>query len=301
VPTKVGRIALCHALTKRGGIRSEFTISKMAEGHYYVVSAGAAERYDHDYLQRHLPPDGSVTLRNITGARGCFVIAGPHSRKLLAKLTDTPLDNASFPWLTGKVMEVGLAADVYALRVNFVGALGWELHFPIEYAHHLFDAVFAAGAEFGIGMVGMRAMESLRMEKSYRMWGSDLTRDYTPFQAGLARFVRMEKGPFIGREALQKQLAAGVPHDFITLEIHGVTDADPLGNEPLFDGTGNIVGRATSGYYGHVLGKSLAIGYVQPGFAKAGSELMIEVLGERKRATVLVDSPFDPQNLELRA
>jgi dimethylglycine dehydrogenase len=301
VPTKVGRIALCHALTKRGGIRSEFTISKLAAQHFYVVSAGAAERYDHDYLQRHLPPDGSVTLRNITGARGCFVIAGPHSRKLLAKLTDTPLDNASFPWLTGKVIEVGLATDVYALRVNFVGALGWELHFPIEYAHHLFDAVFAAGAEFGIGMVGMRAMESLRMEKSYRMWGSDLTRDYTPFQAGLARFVRMEKGAFIGREALEQQLAAGVPHDFITLEVHGVTDADPLGNEPLFDSTGNIVGRATSGYYGHVLGKSLAIGYVQPGFATAGSELVIEVLGERKRATVLVDSPFDPQNLELRA
>ncbi len=164
-----------------------------------------------------------------------------------------PLDNASFPWLTGQVIEVGFATDVYALRVNFVGALGWELHFPIEYAHHLFEAIFAAGAEFGIGMVGMRAMESLRMEKSYRMWGSDLTRDYTPFEAGLARFVRMEKGAFTGREALEKQLAAGVPHSFVTLEVHGVTEADPLGNEPLFDRNGSIVGRATSGYYGHVL------------------------------------------------
>ena len=104
--------------------------------------------------------------------------------------------------------EVGLATDVYLLRVNFVGALGWELHFPIEYAHHLFDAMFAAGAEFNIGMVGMRAMESLRLEKSYRMWGSDLTPDYTPFEAGLDRFVRMNKGPFIGKEALEKQLEA---------------------------------------------------------------------------------------------
>ena len=144
-----------------------------------------------------------------------------------------------------------MATDVYALRVNFIGELGWELHFPIEYANGLFDALFAAGREFGIGMVGMRAMESLRIEKSYRMWGSDLTPDYTPFEAGLDRFVRMEKGEFIGKAALARQLAAGVPHRFVTLEVHGVTDADPLGNEPLFVG-GTLVGRATAGAYGHV-------------------------------------------------
>jgi dimethylglycine dehydrogenase len=301
VPVQTGRIALCHALTKRGGIRSEFTITKLADERFYVVSAGAAERYDSDYLRRQLPGDASVELRNVTGARGCFVLAGPRARDVLARLTDTPLDNASFPWLTGRVIEVGFATDVYALRVNFVGALGWELHFPIEYAHHLFDAVFAAGAEFGIGMVGMRAMESLRVEKSYRMWGSDLTRDYTPFEAGLARFVRIGKGDFIGREALERQLAAGVPHAFITLEVHGVTEADALGNEPLFALDGRIVGRATAGSYGHVLGKSLAIGYVEPALAAVGTELVIEVLGERKRATVLVDSPFDPHNEHLKA
>jgi dimethylglycine dehydrogenase len=301
VPAKVGRIALCHALTKRGGIRSEFTITKLADGHFYVVSAGAAERYDSDFLLKRLPTDGSVSLRNITGARGCFVLAGPRARDVMAKLTDVPLDNASFPWLTGQVIEAGLATDVYALRVNFVGALGWELHFPIEYAHHLFDAIFAAGAEYGIGMAGMRAMESLRMEKSYRMWGSDLTRDYTPFEAGLKRFVRMDKGPFTGREALEKQLAAGVPHDFVTLEVHGVTDADPLGNEPIFDKSGKLVGRATSGYYGHCLKKSLIIGYVDPANSAVGTELEVEVLGERRKATVLVDSPYDSANADLRA
>ena len=300
VPVKIGRVALCHALTKRGGIRSEFTVSKLAEQHYYVVSAGAAERYDGDYLQRHLPTDGSVQLRNITTARGCFVVAGPRSREVLAKLVDVPLDNATFPWLSSQVLDVGLASDVYLLRVNFVGALGWELHFPIEYAHHLFDAIFAAGAEFGIGMAGMRAMESLRMEKSYRMWGSDLTRDYTPLEAGLDRLVRMNKGEFIGREALEKQLAAGVPNRFVTLEVHGVTNADPLGNEPVFTGESSMIGRTTSGYYAHVLSKSLAIGYVQSAYAAVGTELSIECLGERKRATVLVDSPYDPQNLELR-
>ena len=301
VPTKTGRIALCHALTRRGGIRSEFTITKLGDQHFYVVSAGAAERYDADYLRRSLPQDASITLTNITTSRGCFVLAGPRSREVLVKLTDLPLDNEGFPWLTGRIAEIGFATGVYALRVNFVGALGWELHFPIEYAHHLFDALFAAGEEFGIGMVGMRAMESLRMEKSYRMWGTDLTSDYTPFEAGLDRFVRMNKGPFIGREALEKQLSGGVPHRFVTLEVHDVVDADPLGNEPLFDATGAIVGRATSGYYGHILRKSLAIGYVKPDCAAPGTELGIEILGERKRATLLVDSPFDTINHALRA
>jgi len=301
VPVKLGRMALSHALTKRGGIRSEFTITKVGEQHYYVVSAGAAERYDSDYLQRMLPQDGSVGLRNITSSRGCFVIAGPRSRELLAKIVDTRLDNAAFPWLTGQVIEVGYASDVYALRVNFVGALGWELHFPIEHAHHLFDAVFAAGREYGVGMVGMRAMESLRMEKSYRMWGSDMTRDYTPFEAGLERFVRLNKGAFIGREALERQLAAGVPNRFVTLEVHEVSDADPLGNEPMFAPGGEIVGRATSGYFGHTLQKSLAIGYLQPAYAAVGTELEMEILGLRRRATVLVESPYDPDNKELKA
>jgi dimethylglycine dehydrogenase len=301
VPTKLGRMALSHALTERGGIRSEFTITKLDEETFYLVSAGAAERYDTDFLQKRVPADGSVQLANVTTARGCFVVAGPRSRAVLAKLTDTALDNQAFPWLTGRVAEVGLATDVYLLRVNFVGALGWELHFPIEYANHLFEAIFAAGEEFGIGMAGMRAMESLRMEKSYRMWGSDLTRENTPLEASLDRFVRMQKGEFTGKAALERQLAAGVPNRFVTLEVHGVADADPLGNEPLFDAKGRMVGRATSGYYGHVLGKSLAIGYAKSDLAEVGSRLAIEILGERREATVLVDSPYDPENRELRA
>jgi dimethylglycine dehydrogenase len=301
VPVRTGRIALCHALTMRGGIRSEFTITRLGEEHFYVVSAGAAERYDADYLRKRLPVDGSVNLTNITGARGCFVLAGPRSREVLAKLTPAALDNGSFPWLTGQVIEVGLATGVYALRVNFVGALGWELHFPIEYAHHVFDGLFKAGEEFGIGMVGMRAMESMRLEKSYRMWGSDLTRDYTPFEAGLDRFVRMDKGEFTGRAALLQQQQRGIPNRFATLEVHDVSDADSLGNEPLFVPGGEMIGRTTSGYYGHTLAKSLAIGYVKPEFAKVGTRLEIEILGERKAATVLPDSPYDSDNLALRA
>ena len=139
------------------------------------------------------------------------------------------------------------------------------------------------------------------MEKSYRMWGTDMTRDYTPFETGLDRFVRMSKPSFIGKAALEKQLAAGVPNRFVTLEVHGVTDADPLGNEPLFDAAGKIIGRATSGYFGHALKKSLAIGYLKPEFAAVGTKLQIEILGERKSATVLVDSPYDAENAALKA
>lgn len=301
VPTRVGRMALCHALTPKGGIRSEFTITRIAEDRFYVVSAGAAERFDGDYLEKQLPADGRVSLRRITGSRGCFVVAGPRAREVLQPLCEDKLDNESFPWLTARIAEVGLATDVYMLRVNFVGSLGWELHFPVEYAHHLFDAILSSGKPHGIGLVGMRAMESLRLEKSYRMWGTDMTRDYTPFETGLDRFVRMNKPEFIGKAALVRQQAAGIPNRFITLEVHGVTDADPLGNEPLFDTRGNMVGRATSGYYGHFLKKSLAIGYVKPEFAAVGTGLQIEILGERKQATVLVDSPHDPENLALKA
>jgi dimethylglycine dehydrogenase len=139
------------------------------------------------------------------------------------------------------------------------------------------------------------------MEKSYRMWGSDLTPDYTPYEAGLDRFVRLNKGSFVGKEALESQLKQGVPNKFITFEVHGVTDADALGNEPLYDAKGTLVGRATAGYYGHTLKKSLGLGYVKPEAAAVGTELEILILGERKRATVLVDSPYDPENKDLRA
>ena len=153
----------------------------------------------------------------------------------------------TFPWLTSQIIEVGHATDVYALRVNFIGELGWELHFPIEYANSLFEQIFAAGKEYGIAMAGMRAMESTRVEKSYRMWGSDLGVEYSPHEASLDRFVRMNQGDFIGKAALERQVAAGIPKRFVTLEIHGVTDADPLGNEPLY-ANGKLAGRATAGY-----------------------------------------------------
>jgi len=305
LPKKPGRMTLAHALTPKGGVRSEFTITRLGDDRFYVVCSGAAERFDFDFLQKRLPADGSVRLDNVTTSRGCFVLAGPRARDILQPLADADLSNAAFPWLTTQSIGVGWAVDVRALRVNFVGELGWELHYPIEYGRHLFDALAASGADHGLAQVGMRAMEVLRLEKSYRMWGRELTRDYSPLEAGLGRFVRLNKGDFVGRDALVRQQEEGAPYALVTLEVFpeardGRPIADAGGNEPLFAG-GRMVGRATSGAYGHNLGKSLALTYVAPEHAEAGTELEIEILRERFRARVIPESPWDPENARLRA
>ncbi len=298
LPIKIGRINLAHALTAKGGVRSEFTIMREGEEQYFLVSSGAAERFDNDYLTKHLPDDGSVRLDNITTANGCFVVVGPKSRELMARISDADFSNEAFPWLTGQTIQLGMART-RALRVNFVGELGWELHHPIEYQNHIYDTLVAAAEDLGgLSMCGMRAMDSLRIEKSYRMWAQDLTRDYTVLEAGLDRFVHLDKGEFIGREALVAQKEAGIPNTFVTLEVDAV-DADAWGSEPLFVGD-TMIGRATAGAYGHCVGKSLALAYVQPDYGAVGTEMEINILGDRRAARVIEESPWDPENERLR-
>ena len=299
LPRKVGRINLSHALTPNGGVRSEFTIMRVGPESFYLMSAGAAERFDRDLLAKNLPVDGSVTLSTVTTAHGILLLAGPRSRDILSKLTDADLSNEAFPWLTGRHITVGLA-PVRAMRINFVGDLGWEFHHPIEYQNHIFDALIEAGDEFGMGMCGMRAIDSLRIEKTYRLWAKDLTRDYTILEAGLGRFVHLDKGGFVGRDALLRQREAGIPRVFVCLEVHGVTDSDATGNEPLYDGD-HMVGRATSGAYGHFVGKSLAQGYVEASKGTPGTRLEIAILGQRYPATVIESSPYDPENASFRS
>ena len=298
LPKKVGRIHLSHALTPAGGVRSEFTITRLEPERFYLVSSGAAERYDHDYLLKNMPKGGGVNLNNLTASHAVLVLAGPRARDVLAKVTDADLSNEAFPWLTAQEITLGLAS-IRAMRVNFVGELGWEIHHPIEYQLHIFDALMAAGKEFGVGLCGMRAMDALRIEKSYRMWGQDLTREYSALEAGLDRFVHLNKGDFVGRDAIVKQQQDGVPRRFVTLAVE-VSDADPLGNEPVFEGT-RMVGRATSGGYGRAVGKSLALAYVTPDVVAPGTALEIEILRDRRPATVIEPSPWDPENARLKA
>lgn len=298
IPKKRGRIALCHLLTKQGGVKSEFTVYEWKPGRFYLVSAGAYETHDHDVLFRHLPNDGSVTLNPITQMYGVLVLAGPNSRKVLAKLTDSKLDNASFPWLSGKEISVG-TATAHALRVNFVGELGWELHHPIEQQNAIWDAVIEAGEVFGIKPFGIRAMTAMAIEKSYRLIPRELSIEYSAYESGLDRFIKPQKD-FVGREALLKRHEAGDGWCFVTLEVMGTEDVDARGSEAIYR-NGQLVGRATHGGYGYRTGKSLALAMVKPGNEAEGTELEVGILGRRYAARVIFESPFDPVNERLRA
>ena len=298
LPQKVGGIGLCHALNQNGGIHSEFTIRRESAGSFYLVSAGALQRLDHDYLKKHMPDDGSVQFTPLTGAAGVLVLAGPRSRQILERVTDADLSNEAFRWLTAQDILVGMA-PVNAMRVNFVGELGWELHHPIEYQNHIFDALFAAGADLGLRPFGIRAMDSMRLEKSYRMVGTEMSIEYPAYESAMDRFIKPDKGDFIGRDALLASKQAGLKNLLVTLEVADVDDADALGNNALFK-DGAMIGRATGGGYGFRVGKSLALAMVPPRLAEPGSSLDIEILGKLHPATVIADSPFDPNNERLR-
>jgi dimethylglycine dehydrogenase len=296
---KVGRVSLSYLLTKRGGVRSEFTVFGMGPSSFYLVSAGALERHDSDYLMKLLPTDGSVTLQKVTTQYGVFVLAGPRARDLLGKLTETDLSNAAFPWLTGKMISVG-AATALAMRVNYVGELGWELHHPIEMQNYLFDLLFEAGAEFDLKPFGIKAMDSLRLEKSYKIIPREMSIEYSAYESGLDRFISLKKGEFLGRQALLDWRERGLANAFVTLEVQDVTDADARGSEPIYVGDA-LVGRTTSGGFGWRVGKSLALAMVRPDLAQIGQRLEVTILGERHRAVVIADSPFDPANDALRS
>ena len=304
VPRKLSRMTLAHALNPSGSVRSEFTILRLPDGLYgerfYLVGPGAAHDMDWDILTRSAPRDGSVFLQDLTTQLGVFVLAGPQARKVLEKLADADVSNAAFPWLTGRDIPVGYCPNVRALRVNFVGSLGWELHHPIEYQNHLYDALMDAGAEFEIGPVGMRAMDSMRLEKSYRLFGTDLNAENSVLEAGLERFVRFGKNAdFTGRAALLKQKEQGVTNVHCTIEVDA-EDADPFGNEPVYI-DGEVAGRGTAGGYGHHVGKSLLLGYVRSDVAEIGRDCEVRVLDQRRAARIVAESPYDPENAALRS
>ncbi len=298
LPMRSGRMSLCHALNSLGGVHSEFTVLRESSDSFYLVSAGAFQRLDHDFLLRQMPTDRSVTFENLTGNIGVLVIAGPKSRQLLDRVCDVDLSNESFPWLTGSDGTVGLS-PTKLLRVNYVGELGWELHHPIEYQNTIFDTLMEAGKDLGLAPFGIRAMDAMRVEKSYRMIGTEMSIEYAALESGLDRFVKLDEGEFTGREGLLRWQERGFSNAFVTLAVDGPDDADAIGNNPLFS-DGEMIGRATSGNYGFRLEQSLALGMVQPSLANEGQELDIDILGTRYPCRVIAESPYDPQNQRLR-
>lgn len=299
----VGRINLTYALTSNGTTRTEYTIVRIAQDEYYLVSAGAWTAYDSDYLRKAIedkaPEFGYIECHDVTTQWGVFAIAGPKSRDVLNALVkdgdpETVLSNKRFPWLTMRNIELGMC-PVRAIRVAYTGELGWELHHPIEMQTYLWDQLLAAGAPHGMKLVGARAQNWLRQEKSYRAFGNELGRDATPLEADLPRFVNLDK-EFYGKDALVK---TGIRSKCVTVLIDGPVDADPWGREALYHGD-DRVGRLTSGGYSVAFEKQIGMGYVPAELAEVGTKLKVKMQGQLWDCVITEDSPYDPKNAVIR-
>ena len=298
MPRKAGGLVLAHRLSRLGRIQSETTISRLAEERFYLLSGAAWEDRDLTALQQAVRDGEDVMIENVTDEYCTLVLTGPAARTLLSGLTDADLSNEGFPWLTAREIDVAGIA-LRALRVSYAGELGWELHAPMAELPALYEAIWAAGEAHGIADFGAYALNSLRMEKAYRGIGSELTNEITPIEADMERFLKLDKPDFLGKAECARVKRDGIATKLVYGEVDAM-DADVHGGEPLFD-RGRVVGIATSGGYGHAVGKSLFFAYVEPDLAKAGQEFEIEILGENRKARLLAEPAYDPRNERLKA
>ena len=302
-PREIGRIGLTHVLTEAGGVASEFTITRIAADRYYLTSAALAERHDEDVLRRHTAAFTDVEVVNRTEHLGVLGLAGPEARSVLGAVTDADLDDAAFPWLSARTIRIG-AVETRALRVSYVGELGWELHVAMADLPVLHEALCAAGDPVGLTPFGAYAMNSMRLEKGYRAWGTDLTTERTPIESGLGRLVRAAGREFTGREALLSRAGSRDAWRMVLLSLEPDADADPFHTHTVWKG-GQPVGIVTTGAPGHRTGTVLALAYLRPESAQAeargtGDGLEVSLLGRRRRARVLDAPPWDPGNARLR-
>ncbi len=303
MPARDGGIALTHYLSPQGRITGESTVTRLREDHYYVLSGAGAEDRDWDTLTQAAADFEDVAVANRTDELGVLVVAGPKARDTLAGLTDADLSNRAFRWLSAREIEVAGVA-LRALRVNYVGELGWELHCPMAHLTELYQAIRTAGEAHGIADFGVYAVDSLRLEKAYKGWGAELTNEVTPVEAGIERFFAEDKSDFIGKQGtLAARESGGIGQRLVYLVVES-GDCDVAGGEPVFGGGGDggnrPIGVTTSGGYGHVTGKSLGFAYVETEFSAPSSELVVELLGERRVAMVAAEPVWDANNERLR-
>jgi dimethylglycine dehydrogenase len=292
----LGRIALTQMCRPGGGIECDVTVTRVEPESFYVISAAATELHDYAWLEWHLPDDGSVELRNETERYGVLTLAGPRSRELVQSLVEEDASREVFPFFRARHLEVA-GVPTLTLRVSYVGELGFELHHPIEHQQALYERLREAGEPLGLVDFGYRALESLRLEKAYRLWGADMSADWTPLEAGLERFVAFDKGDFVGRDALLRQRTEGIRRTLACLTVE-TDDADPHGNEPVrVDGA--PIGYVAAGGYGHVVEQSIALAYLPVEHAEPGTRLTVDILGEPRPAEVVPQPIYDPQNLRL--
>lgn len=297
MPIRDGGIALAHFLTDNGRIDGEATITRLSSDHYYVLCGAGAQVHDHDTLKQAIRPDEDVQIKDVTDEFGTLVLAGPQSRKVLSAHTDADLSNDNFRWLSGRKIEVA-GVPVRALRVSYVGELGWELHLPMEQMPTVFDALLSDVEVCGGGLFGTYAMNSLRLEKAFRGMGSDLTAEVNMIEADMERFVGWDKRDFIGKAATDIAKQNGPAQKLVYLTVDA-EDADCIGNEPVF-ADGELVGVTTSGGYGHHVRKSLAFAYVKPGFDRVGTRLSITIMGVERQAVVEAEALYDPEAKRMR-
>jgi 4-methylaminobutanoate oxidase (formaldehyde-forming) len=296
-----GRVTYTQLLNSRGGIEADLTVARLAQDRFYIVTGTGFRAHDLSWVASHLPKTGCV-LQDVTEAFGTLSLMGPKSRAVLAAVTTTDVTNAAFPF--GTVQELVIAGvSLRAMRLTYVGELGWELHVPIAAIGEVFDALMAAGEAAKIRPVGYRALESLRLEKGYRAWSSDITPNDTPFEAGLGWAVKMASGTdFIGRNAL----ATAPP---LTKRFAGFTLDDPdvvlLGRETILR-NGVPVGYLTSGGYGYSIGKSLGYGYIRNAqgvsddYLGTGAYALV-VASQTYPAQIALGPLFDPKNTRIRS
>jgi len=294
----VGSIVYTQLLDGRGGIQADVTVTRVREASFLLVTGTAFGNHDAAWLRRHLPDDGSVVLRDVTAGRVCFGLWGPRARDILASVTRDDVSDGGFPFLTARELSVG-SVPALALRVTYVGELGWELYTSAEYGRALWKTLWEAGRDHGLVAAGYRAIDALRLEKGYRVWSSDITPDETPLEAGLGFAVALDKKvEFLGRDALIAAKAAG-PRKRLRCLVLDDPRSVCLGNEPVrIDGA--IVGRVTSGGYGYAVERSIAYAYLPPG-APIGTRGEIDVFGEWVGFEVMREPLYDPANERIRA
>jgi dimethylglycine dehydrogenase len=293
LPSADGRTALAPLLTPKGRVFGDFTVTRLATDHYLLIGSPTAVVYYQRWFDRHRGTQ-DVTVRDATADWTGFSLAGPKARAVLADLVSDNISHQAFPFLSARRMRVGLA-DALVIRVGFTGELGYEIYTAPEYQAHVLERIRAAGRPHGLRLCGMRALNALRLEKGYGSWGREFSVDYTPAEAGLGRFVRLDKGDFIGRDAA-KQILGEQPKRRLALFALGPGDVDPMGNEPVL-ANGELVGRLTSGGFGFHVKHPIGLGYVRSDVA---DQVEIEILGERRSARILVEPPYDPAGKRLR-
>lgn len=294
-----GTIIYTQMLNGRGGIECDLTVTRLSEDRFLLVTGTAFGAHDLDWIEKHLPDDGSVSVRDVTSSLACFGLQGPLARDILSSICPDDLSNKAFPYMRAREVVV---QDVpcLALRVTYVGELGWELYTPMEFGARLWDAIFRAGDPYGLVPAGYRAIDSLRLEAGFLAWSTDITPEDNPYEAGLDITVKLDKPvSFIGREALEKIRTQGVRRRLSCL-ILSDRDIVALGNEPVRSQAGEVVSRVTSGGRGYAVDKSLAYAYLPVELAKVGTELSVEVFGEEVRAEVAPVPLWDPKRQRVR-